>query len=140
MSVRRKTANRLTLFRECDICGQRIVTTADTPWIRQVCIMDGDTRRQVTRYYCSSSCYQASYKHIGFYDGKAEERRHERSLNRDPKKRAEQWKRYYAANGDKVRERRMKRYWENHEEELADNRYQKKKRKLLQQEEAKVDA
>ena len=32
MSVRRQTANRLTLFRTC---GKQIVTTADTPWVRQ---------------------------------------------------------------------------------------------------------
>lgn len=31
MSVRRQTANRLTLFRTCGTCGKQIVTTADTP-------------------------------------------------------------------------------------------------------------
>lgn len=36
MSVRRQTANRLTLFRTCGTCGKQIVTTADTPWVRQV--------------------------------------------------------------------------------------------------------
>ena len=30
MSVRRQTANRLTLFRTCGTCGKQIVTTADT--------------------------------------------------------------------------------------------------------------
>lgn len=35
MSVRRQTANRLTLFRTCGTCGKQIVTTADTPWVRQ---------------------------------------------------------------------------------------------------------
>lgn len=36
MSVRRNTTNRLTLFRTCGTCGRSIVTTADTPWVRQV--------------------------------------------------------------------------------------------------------
>ena len=36
MSVRRQTANRLTLFHTCGTCGKQIVTTADTPWVRQV--------------------------------------------------------------------------------------------------------
>lgn len=34
MSVRRKTTNRLTLFRSCATCGREIVTTADTPFMR----------------------------------------------------------------------------------------------------------
>lgn len=36
MSVRRQTANRLTLFRTCGTCGKQIVTTADTPWVRRL--------------------------------------------------------------------------------------------------------
>ena len=36
MSVRRDTPNRLTLYRECAICGRPIVTTAATPWMRMV--------------------------------------------------------------------------------------------------------
>ena len=43
MSVRRQTANRLTLFRTCGTCGKQIVTTADTPWVRQV---ERDGKRQ----------------------------------------------------------------------------------------------
>lgn len=35
MSVRRQTANRLTLFRTCGTCGKQIVTTADTPGVCQ---------------------------------------------------------------------------------------------------------
>ena len=31
MSVRRQTANRLTLFRTCGTCGKQIVTTPDRP-------------------------------------------------------------------------------------------------------------
>lgn len=45
MSVRRQTANRLTLFRTCGTCGKQIVTTADTPWVRQV---ERDGKRQAT--------------------------------------------------------------------------------------------
>ena len=72
MSVRRQTANRLTLFRTCGTCGKQIVTTADTPWVRQV---ERDGKRQATTYFCSEGCFAASYKHIGWFDGKAEERR-----------------------------------------------------------------
>ena len=45
MSVRRKTNNRLTLFRKCFICGKDIVTTADTPFIRQIANVNGKNRR-----------------------------------------------------------------------------------------------
>lgn len=48
MSVRRQTANRLTLFRTCGTCGKQIVTTADTPWVRQV---ERDGKRQATTYF-----------------------------------------------------------------------------------------
>lgn len=72
MSVRRQTANRLTLFRTCGTCGKQIVTTADTPWVRQV---ERDGKKQATTYFCSEGCFAASYKHIGWFDGKAEERR-----------------------------------------------------------------
>ena len=68
MSVRRQTANRLTLFRTCGTCGKQIVTTADTPWVRQV---ERDGKRQATTYFCSEGCFAASYKHGGWCDGKA---------------------------------------------------------------------
>ncbi len=58
MSVRRQTANRLTLFRTCGTCGKQIVTTADTPWVRQV---ERDGKRQATTYFCSEGCFAASY-------------------------------------------------------------------------------
>ena len=75
MSVKRKVVDkRLTLFRTCGICGKSFVTTADTPWVRQV---PRDGKRQATTYYCSTTCYQASYKYKGWYDGKTEERRRE---------------------------------------------------------------
>lgn len=83
MSVRRQTANRLTLFRTCGTCGKQIVTTADTPWVRQV---ERDGKRQATTYFCSEGCFAASYKHIGWFDGKAEERRRLKDRNRDPEK------------------------------------------------------
>lgn len=70
MSVRRNTTNRLTLFRTCGTCGRSIVTTADTPWVRQV---ERDGKKQATTYFCCEGCFAASYKHIGFFDGKAQE-------------------------------------------------------------------
>ena len=80
MSVRRDTANRLTLYRTCGTCGRSIVTTADTPWVRQV---ERDGKKQATTYFCCESCFTASYKHIGWFDGKAEERRRAREAARD---------------------------------------------------------
>ena len=56
MSVRRKTSNRLTLFRKCFICGKDIVTTADTPFVRQIANVNG--KKQATVYFCSESCKQ----------------------------------------------------------------------------------
>lgn len=89
-------------------------------------------KKQAICYFCSSKCFQASYKHIGWYDGKAEERRRLKDMNRSPEKRAEQWKRYYTEHGAEVREKRMQRYWQNREEELADSKYYKQKRKLME--------
>lgn len=132
MSVRRNTTNRLTIFRECVTCGQRIVTTAETPWVRQ---MPFQGKKQAICYFCSSECFQASYKHIGWYDGKAEERRRQKDANRSPEQRAKQWQRYYAEHGAEVRAHRMERYWKNHDEELDSNRYHREKRKLLKGEE-----
>ena len=74
MSVRRKTNNRMTLFRDCFICGKRFSTTADTPFVRQVTNVKG--KKQATVYFCSATCKAKSYKHL--FDGKADERRKER--------------------------------------------------------------
>lgn len=126
MAVRRKTSNRLTLYRNCHICGKSIVTTSDTPWVRQLSNVDGN--KQKTCYFCSEKCFAASYKHIGFYDGKAEQRRKEKEMNRD--KRDKNY-RYYHSHKKELREKRKKRYWENREEELLSNKYYKMKRKLL---------
>lgn len=128
MSIRKKTENRLTLYRECAICGQHIVTTADTPWMR---MMPWNGKKQATCYFCSTSCFQASYKHIGWYDGKAEERRQTKSRRVSREKQAEWNKRYYANHREEMRERRKKYYWNHHEEELKNSAYQKRKRKLL---------
>lgn len=128
MSIRKRTENRLTLYRECAICGQHIVTTADTPWMR---MMPQNGKKQATCYFCSSSCFQASYKHIGFYDGKAEERRQTKYQRVSREKHAEWNKRYYENHSEKIRERRKKDYLEHREEELKNNAYQKRKRKLL---------
>ena len=124
MSVRRKTTNRMTLYRTCGTCGKSIVTTADTPWVRQM-VRDG--RKQVTTYFCSSGCFQASYKHIGWYDGKAEERRCQKEAQRD---RREYNRQYYADHRDAICARHRENYWADHDGSLATGRYNKKKRKL----------
>src|SRR5699024_1717282 len=125
LSVRRKTTNRLTLYRTCGTCGGTIVTTADTPWVRQV---HRDGKRQATTYYCSESCWRASYKHPGWWDGMTQERRKEREASRDTH---EKNRRYYAAHAEQERKRARDRYWSDPHRARADNAYQRRKRKAL---------
>lgn len=123
MSVRRKTGNRLTLYRTCHTCGKSIVTTADTPYVRQI-VIDG---RQVTCYFCSERCKRASYKHPGWWDGLADARRKAKEDARDVR---EKNRRYYDTHAEKERQRARKRYWSDPESARADNRYQREKRRL----------
>lgn len=125
MSVRRAAQNRLTLIRVCGTCGRSFLTSAASPWIRQ---LPRDGKRQATTYFCSSKCFAASYKHIGWYDGKAEERRKAREAERDTR---EKNQRYYRAHADQERERARRYYREHKEEAAADNAYQRRKRQLL---------
>ena len=125
MSVRKQTANRRTLYRTCGTCGKSVVTTADTPWIRQI---PRDGKKLAITYFCCEKCFAASYKHIGWYDGKAEQRRMERESKRDNKERC---RRYNAAHRDKRREAARSYREQNPEQVAADNAYYKRKRKLL---------
>ena len=128
MSVRRQTANRLTLFRTCGTCGKQIVTTADTPWVRQV---ERDGKKQATTYFCCEKCFAASYKHIGWYDGKAEERRKLKEARRDWKTKN---RKYREAHAEELREKARQRRLANPGMAAADSAYNRKKRKLLAQE------
>ena len=131
MTVRRNTTNRLTLFRTCGTCGKDIVTTADTPWIRQV---PRDGKVQATTYYCCEKCVAASYKHLGWYDGKAEERRRLKDRNRDPVKERERWRRYRDAHREELKEKARLRRLRDPGMAAADSAYARKKRKLLAEE------
>lgn len=128
MSVRRNTTNRLTLYRTCGTCGRKIVTTADTPWVRQV---ERDGKKQATTYFCSEKCFAASYKHIGWYDGKAEERRKLKEARRDWKTKN---RKYREAHAEELREKARLRRLANPGMAAADSAYNRKKRKLLAQE------
>lgn len=128
MSVRRNTTNRLTLYRTCGTCGRQIVTTADTPWVRQV---ERDGKKQATTYFCSEKCFAASYKHIGWYDGKAEERRKLKEARRDWKTKN---RKYREAHAEELRENARLRRLANPGMAAADSAYNRKKRKLLAQE------
>ena len=128
MSVRRNTTNRLTLYRTCGTCGRQIVTTADTPWVRQV---ERDGKKQATTYFCSEKCFAASYKHIGWYDGKAEERRKLKEARRDWKTKN---RKYREAHAEELREKARLRRLANPAMDAADSAYNRKKRKLLAQE------
>ena len=128
MSVRRNTTNRLTLYRTCGTCGRQIVNTADTPWARQV---EPDGKKQATTYFFSEKCFAASYKHIGWYDGKAEERRKLKGARRDWKTKN---RKYREAHAEELREKARLRRLANPGMSAADSAYNRKKRKLLAQE------
>lgn len=131
MTVRRNTTNRLTLYRTCGTCGKQIVTTADTPWVRQVA---RDGKKQATTYFCCEKCFAASYKHVGWYDGKAEERRKLKDRNRDPVKERARHRLYREQHAEELREKARLRRLANPGLAAADSAYYKKKRKLLAQE------
>lgn len=128
MSVRRETTNRLTLYRTCGTCGKGIVTTADTPWVRQI---ERDGKKQATTYFCCEKCFAASYKHIGWYDGKAEERRRQKETRRDWKAKN---RRYYAAHAEERREKARLYRLAHPGQAAADSAYARRKRKLLAEE------
>lgn len=126
MSVRRDTPNRLTLYRECAICGRPIVTTAATPWMRMVEEQQDGKRCQRIKYYCSSACKADSYKHR--FDGKAMERKRARDTARDTR---EKNRKYYAAHKEQLREKARARYWADPESAKLNNAYAKKKKEMI---------
>lgn len=125
MSVRRNTTNRMTLFRNCHTCGLVIVTSAASPFMRQMYNVDG--KKQKTCYFCSERCKRASYKHL--FDGKADERRKAREASRNV---SEKNRRYYAAHAEQERRRAKERYWADHDGSLSGLAFQRKKRKLME--------
>lgn len=127
MAVRKKTKNRLTLFRTCGTCGASFVTTADTPFVRQM--PDRDGKKQKTTYFCSEKCKMASYKHL--FDGHEADRRAARYANRDIKAKN---KKYYDAHAEQERARSRRDYWADPEAARADQAFYRRKRKLLAQE------
>lgn len=126
MSVRRKTNNRLNLYRQCHTCGEWIWTTADTPWVRQLYNVGG--KKQKTCYFCSSACKEASYKMPHHGKGKINSEERARKRRNTP----EENRRYYIAHAEQERARARARYWANPEAARAANRYSREKRKLLE--------
>ena len=127
MSMRKITSNRITLIRSCFICGKTFITTASTPFMRQMTNVNG--KKQATVYFCSEGCKKSSYKHIGWFDGKADIRREEREAKRDIK---EKNRRYYLAHAEEIKAKKRKKYQENREEYLLNQKYSREKRKLLE--------
>lgn len=125
MSVRRKTTNRLTLYRTCHTCGKVFRTTADNPFMRQMYNVDG--KKQKTCYFCCEACWRASYAHPGWWDGLTDARRKAREAARDVR---EKNRKYYAAHAEKLRKRAHDRYWSDPEKGREERRYQRKKRRL----------
>lgn len=131
MSVRKRTTNRMTLCRTCHTCGRHFVTTADTPFVRQLYNVDG--KKQKICYFCSESCKRASYKYTGWWDGLMEERRKAKEAARDIQAKN---RRYYAAHADQERQRARERYWKDPEGGRESSRYQRRKQALKRQEAA----
>lgn len=125
MSVRKKTTNRLTMHRSCGTCGRMITTTADTPWLRQI---PRDGKRQASTYFCSEACFAASYKHKGWFDGLAAQRRKEKESHRDIRTKNA---RYYAAHRVQMQLRRRRQYRSDPEASRRDNEFYRCKRKML---------
>ena len=131
MSVRRKTDRRLTLIRPCGTCGQSVITSAASPFMRQV---PRDGKRQAITYYCCHSCYVASFKHLGFYArGRAEKSRGEREKNRD---RGENNRRYYEEHAEEIKAKKRAYYAANPGLCAQNSRYYREKQKLLAAESA----
>lgn len=124
MSVRRKTTNRLTLYRTCHACGRVFRTTADHPFIRQI---PADGKKQKTCYFCCESCWRASYAHPGWWDGmKMPAERPEKPPETSGRRTGD----YYAAHAEELRQRARERYWSDPEAAREDNRYQRQKRRM----------
>lgn len=130
MSIRKNTTNRYTLFRTCYVCGQTMITTADTPFMRQLYDVDG--KKQKTVYFCSESCKESTYKH--HFDGLAWKRREEKEARRDN---SERNKRYYETHADERREYAKQRYHSMSDEERAKlNAYRRRQRAMRKKEAA----
>lgn len=123
MSVRRDTPNRMSLIRSCHTCGRTFPTTAASPFMRQICNVDG--KKQKICYFCSESCKNASYKHL--FDGKAGERRKQREAARDVR---EKNRRYYEAHSEEIKARKRALYIADPVSALKNNKYQRRKRAL----------
>lgn len=126
MSIRKKTNNRKTLFRDCFICGKHFSTTADTPFVRQITNVNG--KKQATVYFCSESCKNKSYKHL--FDGNAEKRRKEREYKRDIK---EKNRKYYFLHSEEIKAKKRDEYYKNRESYLLDQKYNRQKRELIKE-------
>lgn len=125
MSVRRKTDNHRNLYRQCWICGKWFWTTADTPWIRQIYNVGG--KKQKTCYFCSSACKEASYKmpHHGKWQLNSEERGRKRRHT------PEENRAYYIENAERIKAQKRARYLADVEAAREANRYNRMKRKML---------
>ena len=107
-----------------------MVTTADTPFMRQLYDVDG--KKQKTVYFCSESCKESTYKH--HFDGLAWKRREEKEARRDTTAKC---KRYYETHADERREYAKQRYHAMSDEERAKlNAYRRRQRVLRKKEAA----
>lgn len=125
MGVRKKTENRLNLYRQCWICGKWFQTTADTPWVRQLYNVGG--KKQKTCYFCSSACKEASYKMPHHGKGKINSEERSRKRRHTP----EENRAYYAAHAEQERARTRVRYCMDPEQARANAAFSRAKAKIL---------
>lgn len=133
MGVRRNTANRLTLYRTCHVCGQTMITTADTPFVRSLPNVDG--KKQKTCYFCSEKCKNSTYIHN--FDGLYWKRREEYDRAREAKRdRKEENRTYYAEHLEAEQERTRRRFAEMSDAERdALNAYRRARHRANREEE-----
>lgn len=128
MSIRKNTTNRYTLFRTCYVCGQTMITTADTPFMRQLRNVDG--KKQKTVYFCSESCKDSTYIH--HFDGLAWKRRKEKDSQRDNSARN---RRYYERHREQELERSRQAHRAMSDSERASfNAYRRRQRAMKKKE------
>lgn len=127
MSVRRTTENRLTLYRQCWICGKWFWTTAASPWMRQIQNVGG--KKQKTCYFCSSACKEESYKMPHHGKGRLNKEEKSRARRHTP----DENRAYYLAHAEEIKARKRAKYQADPEPFLAANRYNRAKRKALKE-------
>lgn len=113
------------------MCGKNIITTADTPFVRQLPNVNG--KKQATVYFCSEHCKESTYKH--HFDGLAWKRKELRDQTRNIK---EKNYKYYHEHEEDLRERRKIQYYlMSQDERDKENAYRRLRHSINREEDNK---